>query len=212
MRYKHIIWDWNGTLFNDVRLCIDIINELLKKNDIATIELDKYKDVFTFPVSKYYEAIGFNKEDFGYLSIEFINEYERRKLECPIFKGAKELLKSNKESGISQYILSAYKDNTLLEIIEHFELGEFFTKISGHSDIYATCKIDRGREQIKSIESEKSEILLIGDTYHDYEVASDIGIDSILLSHGHNSEKILCTTGRPIVRDFEELYSMLNSL
>ncbi len=26
--YEHIIWDWNGTLLNDVDLCVAIVNNL----------------------------------------------------------------------------------------------------------------------------------------------------------------------------------------
>ncbi len=40
-KYKHIIWDWNGTLFNDVELCHSIINGILKRNKIAEITLTR---------------------------------------------------------------------------------------------------------------------------------------------------------------------------
>ena len=54
-KYKHIIWDWNGTLFDDVELCHNIINGLLIRNEIEEISLQRYKEIFDFPVKKYYQ-------------------------------------------------------------------------------------------------------------------------------------------------------------
>lgn len=46
---KHIIWDWNGTLFDDVDICVDNINWLLKKYNLPEITKEKYREIFTFP-------------------------------------------------------------------------------------------------------------------------------------------------------------------
>ena len=50
MHYKHIIWDYNGTLLNDVKLCVDVINDLLIKRDLPIMSIRKYKEMFDFPV------------------------------------------------------------------------------------------------------------------------------------------------------------------
>jgi phosphoglycolate phosphatase len=56
-----IIWDWNGTLLNDVKECLQIINKSLHKRNLPALNLPRYLEKFQFPVKKYYEAIGFNK-------------------------------------------------------------------------------------------------------------------------------------------------------
>ena len=50
MRYKHIIWDWNGTLLDDRWLCVEGINQALVKRDLNPITENKYRENFTFPV------------------------------------------------------------------------------------------------------------------------------------------------------------------
>ena len=62
MRYKLIIWDWNGTLIDDTWMCIEVINELLVKYSKQTLTLETYHKVFDFPVKTYYERIGFDFE------------------------------------------------------------------------------------------------------------------------------------------------------
>ncbi|RPI73068.1 MAG: HAD family hydrolase, partial [Ignavibacteriales bacterium] len=115
--YKHIIWDWNGTLLNDVGLCVEIINEVLNKRNITNLTLDKYRDIFTFPILNYYINAGFDftKYSFEEVGLEWMNEYERRKRECLLHTGAEEILNQLKEKNIGQSILSAYHKDTLLE-------------------------------------------------------------------------------------------------
>ena len=38
MKYTHILWDWNGTLLDDVMISIDCVNVLLKKMNKAEKE------------------------------------------------------------------------------------------------------------------------------------------------------------------------------
>ena len=77
--YKHIIWDWNGTLLDDAWLFVDIMNNVLKGRNMNTINLEKYRDIFGFPIENYYKRLGFDilKEPFEILGLEFIKEYKK---------------------------------------------------------------------------------------------------------------------------------------
>jgi len=57
LNYNHIIWDWNGTLFNDVELCAGVMNLLLTQESLPNISIQKYKEIFTFPVVEYYTEV-----------------------------------------------------------------------------------------------------------------------------------------------------------
>ena len=35
---KHMVWDWNGTLMNDVGLCLDITNQMLQRRGLAQVD------------------------------------------------------------------------------------------------------------------------------------------------------------------------------
>ena len=43
--YKHIIWDWNGTLLNDAWLFVEIMNGVLDNRNMDTITLEKYRKI-----------------------------------------------------------------------------------------------------------------------------------------------------------------------
>lgn len=197
-KYKHIIWDWNGTLFDDVFLCCDIMNALLSRRSMQQITLDTYRNVFTFPVKEYYKDVGHDVSDENWeiLSYEFINEYEARKNECTLFTDALIVLDYIRNLGLSQSVLSAYSQNTLEEMIDHFGLSKFFIRLIGLDNIYAESKMHNGRKWMQELGYPKGEVLLIGDTVHDCEVAHEIGADSILIAQGHQakSKLIVCTS------------------
>ena len=62
---------------------------------------------------------------------------------------------------------------------------------------------------INSIDAEKSEIILIGDTTHDCEVAREAGIKAIAVSHGHHSCERLQKCGFEVYKDLKEIEAFL---
>ena len=211
--YKHIIWDWNGTLLDDVGLCVDIVNGILLKKNLSSLSLDKYRNIFTFPIKDYYIRAGFDFTQYSFEEVgqEWMREYERRRTECVLHSHAKEILFLLKRKNINQSILSAYPHSTLIEIISFFNLNDFFTHIIGLNNIYATSKDDLGKELMKKIRNGKESILLVGDTEHDFEVSKEIGADCILIANGHQSKEKLLNCDAQVFDSIEEFGSMLNN-
>lgn len=208
-KYNHIIWDWNGTLFNDVELCTGIMNLLLTQESLPNISIQKYKEIFTFPVIEYYKIAGhsFEKTSFEVLGKQFMDEYEERKGKCDLYIGVKELLSDLQKRKIQQHLLSAYEQNSLNRILKHFSIDKYFRNIVGLDNIYAGGKAHLAKklEAMIRANGNSGNILLIGDTIHDYEVAREINSDCILLSHGHQDEERLLKYGIPVLKNFEEL-------
>lgn len=206
-KYKHVIWDWNGTLFNDVVLCADIMNNLMKKSDLGTITVEEYRNVFTFPVKEYYRKLGHDVCDDNWekISHDFINEYEERKFEQSLYPEVNSVLKIIDEMGISQSVLSAYSQHTLEDLVEHFGLSNYFIRLVGLDNIYAESKLENGIKWMEELNYSAGEVLLIGDTLHDCEVAHEIGADPILLSVGHQTREKLEKCNVPLIESLSEL-------
>ncbi len=204
MHYKHIIWDYNGTLLNDINLCVDVINDMLSSRKLPIMTVDKYRELFDFPVKDYYVKIGFDfeKESFEIVGTEFIVEYDKRQKSSELHTGVKELLAEIKKQGIKQSILSARKEEQLLEELNDFGIINCFQEVVGLNDHYAGGKTESGIKLISRLGISKDKILMIGDTKHDAEVAKEAGIDCILVSHGHHMREKLETCG---VKVFESL-------
>jgi phosphoglycolate phosphatase len=206
-KYRHVIWDWNGTLFNDVQLCVSIVNNLLNSKGLPPLSQSEYKNIFTFPVKDYYSAAGFDfsKYSFEDLGKIWMDEYEERKVSADIFKGASEVLSHLKYRGIGQSILSAYKHDTLLSIVKYFELLHYFDNVCGLDNIYASSKVNLGKALMTKLQLHEHEVVFIGDTLHDLEVAESIGADCILIANGHQSKEALSKSNVIVVDQVSDL-------
>ncbi len=211
MPCRHIIWDWNGTLWDDTWLCVEINNHMLQRRGLPPITIKTYRDKLCFPVDQYYCQLGFDYETNPYkiLAEEFIAEYERRRFECVLQDGARELIQALHSRNIPQAVLSAYQHDTLLQAVDYFELTPFFSDIIGLDDIYAAGKVENGKKYIAGLDIAPGEVLFIGDTLHDFEVAEAMGVNCALVANGHNSRSRLEVCGFPV---FDSLGGVQNDL
>lgn len=206
-----LFWDWNGTLLDDVRECLDIINVSLKKRELKELTIEDYLEMFEFPVKNYYEKIGFDftRESFEQAGQEYIDAYGKIMFDCALHKGAIQALEAAKSKGLNQFILSALNHSALEICVEKFGLVDFFTSIRGLSDSYAHSKIELGISLLDESGCDSSSAMMIGDTVHDYETASAMGIRCVLVASGHNSIARLEKCGVPVFKDLKEFSEAL---
>lgn len=205
--YTNVIWDWNGTLFNDVKWCFKILNTMLAKRGLRIIDnISEYKNIFCFPIIEYYIKAGFSfeKEPFDEIAKEFILLYHSKNSgNCSLYTGAEEVLKVISNKHISQVILSASEIGNLLSQVNCFNIKGYFNDILGISNIYANSKIEIGLDYIKR--NKAANAVLIGDTVHDYETAKAMGTDCILISAGHQSRESLLSCNVPVLNDITDV-------
>lgn len=205
-----IIWDWNGTLLNDVDICIDVINGLLVNRDQQPLIGERYREIFTFPVKDYYTEAGFDfsKEPFGKIAIEFMDGYFENLKRAKLFEGVEFVLNSFREMGFSQYMLSAMEHESLLNSVKEKGIFNYFKDLSGIQDHFAKSKIDMAKNFMQKLALEKDRCCLIGDTIHDFEVANELDVNCVLVANGHQSYKRLATTGCKVVTDIKAALAM----
>lgn len=205
---KHIFFDFNGTLINDVDLCLDLLNKLLKSQNKPFVDMERYKNIFTFPIKKYYEAAGidFNIESYESLAIKFIDEYQPKSLLCGLYPCVIETLKQLKAKGLKLYILSASEKNNLIEQCIHYDIAKYFDAILGIDNIEAKGKTDIAIEFVNNNHIKKDEAIFIGDTLHDYEVSKAMNIGCRLVSCGHQSKNVLKAAN---VKIYDDIYGLM---
>ena len=204
---KFIFWDWNGTLLDDAHTCLDTMNRMLSRRRMPLLDLSAYREVFGFPVAEYYQQIGFdfNVESFETLSVEFIDGYQHALPTAPLVSGTTSILDYYKKLGKENIIISAMKQDMLLQSVLDKQVDRYFTKIMGIDTIYAHSKSQMAIDFVKDHNIHPKDVVFIGDTLHDYEVACEIGCRCILVSHGHQSAHRLRKTGARVIGSLSEL-------
>lgn len=205
--YKTIIWDWNGTLLDDLELSLYSVNLLLEERNLPRLTTDRYKDIFGFPVINYYMAAGFDfdKEPFEVPAKQYVKLYGAGAPELKLFPDVTETLNFFKENNYQQIVLSAMKDDNLKMMIEHAGISHFFDGIFGIKDNYAREKVSLGIQVVEKLKLNPSECVMIGDTLHDAEVAEQCGFDCILFCGGHVSKQRLESKNTRIIDALSEL-------
>lgn len=206
-RYNCVIWDWNGTLFDDLDICINVMNRILRNRNLPLLNVKRYKEIFGFPVKHYYNQLGFNfiKEPFEKISTEYIKEYQKESLSAKLNKNCIPALEHIRNEGIKQVILSASQLENLEEQVRHFKIIDYFDMLLGLDHCHATSKVDIGKMWLEESGFDKEEVLLVGDTLHDYETACEIGCDCILLTSGHQSKERVSCLGVPVIESLLEV-------
>lgn len=204
---KYVIWDFNGTILDDLDLCIDLLNDMLSNQGKKKVSKKTYLDIFGFPIKDYYIKAGlnFDKQSFDELSVEFIKNYQPRSMFDELHEGVLETLSSLKNKGIKNIILSASQTDNLIEQTNHFGLSSYFDYIVGTDNIKGLGKIDAGLNLINSLKEEKTAFIYVGDTIHDYEVAKALGIDVVLYTKGHQSESRLKLKTEAIIHNISDI-------
>jgi phosphoglycolate phosphatase len=208
LAYSDIVWDWNGTLLDDAWLCREIMNDQLITRGLPALSLQRYGAIFGFPVKTYYERAGFDfsEEPFEIPAREFIEVYEARRHEASLRPGVHAVLARLRDAGLRQHLLSAYSHASLSTIVAAHGLTDTFTTVAGIPDVFAASKLERGLELATAIAGPARRALLIGDTDHDHEVATEMGADCVLIPAGHQSLARLQQCGVPVLDSLEALF------
>ena len=210
MKYKHIVWDWNGTLLDDLWLCIESINFVLESRGMPPVSKKSYKSIFTFPVIKYYECLGFDFSKEPFPIPGFLDYYRNYFKKCNLHQNVHKVLAKNRNNGLTQSILSAGKQDSLIEWIAHHKIDHYFDAIIGIEDDEAEGKTNAGLNWLSKVNISKEEILLIGDTTHDSEVAEQMGVQCVLVDIGHVSRERLLKTGHNVFESLQSLIKYIN--
>jgi phosphoglycolate phosphatase len=208
---RTVIWDWNGTLLDDVDCCVSNLNALRLRRRMAALDRDEYRRRFGFPVRAFYEEIGFDfvAEDFAALSRDFIAEYTSRGHEMQVAPGAREVLQRLGGRGVRHIVVSAMEARLLGDMLQGHGLTPLLAGHHGRPDHSAGSKVELGADAVRRMQLDPASMVVVGDTLHDLELAQAIGCRAVLYAGGHQTRERLAVAGAPVIDRLAELDSHL---
>ena len=175
----YLLWDWNGTLLDDTRACLDALNLLLARRRLPAIDLAYYRANFAFPARAFYAAVGvrLELEDWNSLAQEYHDAYGAQPKALNVeTRAALELARA---AGCRQAIISALREDLLAAAAARCGVTPYMEHVFGTDNLDGGSKLARARELLAAIRPRPSlptpPVVLIGDSLHDKEVADDLG-------------------------------------
>ncbi len=210
MKYTHLIWDFNGTIFNDVEAGIISVNKMLAERGLDVIpSVEHYRSIFDFPIEDYYRGLGFDfdAEPYEVLAPIWVALYNQNAENSQLCDGVIETMQKASELGVEQLVLSACELGMLNRYLNKLGARKYLGEVIGLDNIHARSKIAealewRGRNP-------DARALMIGDTTHDFETAKALGADCVLFAGGHQSREKLSVCGCPVVDTISEVFEYL---
>ncbi|HEX3761393.1 MAG TPA: HAD family hydrolase [Kofleriaceae bacterium] len=184
---QHVIFDWNGTLIDDCGLAVATVNSLRDECGMPRITREQYRRAFRFPIREFYRSIGFDVDGdaFPALMARYLERFNAQVDDCALHAGTLDLLAGLRTAGVKVHILSASHRDTLSTSLRAKGLAELFDHIAGLGDALATTKHQLGTELAARLGSPPADVVYVGDTDHDYEVACAQGWKFLFVDHGH---------------------------
>jgi len=211
---RTVIWDFNGTLLDDVEENLAVLNKMTEKRGLERVSKEKYLEYFSFPLIDVYRRFGFDFTAESYESVanEYIELYSGLAEGMGLSEGAREVLGYFKEQGCFQAIVSASPENMLIKQLKHLGIYEYFDSVNGMTDHYAYGKTEIAKAFMERCGIDRASAVYIGDTVHDAETASAMGVECILAAIGHCSFERLSNTGFPVIRSLKDVIIFLDGI
>ncbi|WP_030209874.1 HAD family hydrolase [Streptomyces bikiniensis] len=213
---KHLVWDWNGTLLDDIDAVIGATNAAFAELGLEPLTLERYRELYTVPVPKFYERLmGRLPTDAEWTRMDgvFHRHYWERAENCGLTAGAAELLAARQTSGFTQSLLSLAPHVDLVPLVRRHGIAERFLRMDGRPDTSTDGKSGHMVRHLAALEGIGVErVVVIGDAADDALAAAHVGAKAVLYTGGSHSRASLERVGVPVVDSLAEAVAVAEEL
>lgn len=208
---KHVIWDFNGTLLDDVALAVWCDNQVLAGMGLPAISLSTYQSEMRAPLADFYRGLGVDLARYPYeeINLAFLRLFDENVHRAPLRQGAVDAIQALRDAGLTQSIVSATYEPTLRVQAEGLGLSPWMLRVTGLLDRLSGHKKDRAGWHMAELSLTPEDVVLVGDTLGDAELATHLGCRCIMLAGGHTDIDRLDSTGYPLAQSMAEVASLL---
>lgn len=185
-RIRAVCWDWNGTLLDDVARCLQTMNGTLAAFGRPPLtDAAHYRALFRFPLREFYADAGILDDDYRAAVDHYLDLLARDDSAVLLHPGARETLALLRSRGIRQVLASATQAPLLAQQMDPHGLEDSFDEILSITDTHVASKRDVIAAWLQRSALDPREVLLIGDTNHDHEIAIELGTAFVHFAGGH---------------------------
>jgi phosphoglycolate phosphatase-like HAD superfamily hydrolase len=195
---KFIVWDWNGTLQDDLPISVECANINLSSLGKPPIDEHVYRELFEVPIERFYRKLGLTDEELSQsltpLQDSYFDNYDKLVASADFRPGAREILDFTSEHGIMHIILSNHLTDAITKDLHRLKKREHFREVLAwpsremqflhpKGDFLAAFMDNTGLRPENGI--------IVGDTPEEVFVARALGLVSVAISGGYNSVAVL---------------------
>jgi phosphoglycolate phosphatase-like HAD superfamily hydrolase len=201
---RHIIWDWNGTLLDDLEVVVHAVDATVRRLGGPRVTVAAYRANYTRPVKVLYERLTgrpIADSEWASIDVEFHEVYNDGLAHLEFGDAGRQVLSTVAERGWTQSLLSMYAHEDLVGVIDRFGLGPHFTHVQGLVGPPGGRKaehLERHLTRLAGDGIDPGATVMIGDTPDDAHAAIEHGIQVVLYDGGSHHRDHLEEVGVPV--------------
>jgi phosphoglycolate phosphatase-like HAD superfamily hydrolase len=205
----HLVWDWNGTLLDDLTLVVAATNASLASVGGPSVTADEHRRDFRRPISAYYAHVlgrPLTDEEFAKLDRAFHAAYRLGLAGTGLAADARDALAA--WTG-TQSLLSMFFHDELLTLVATHGLRERLSRVDGlRAMVGGGFKAPHLRAHLDALGLDGPECVLIGDSVDDAHAAESVGAAIVLYAGGFTHPRTLAETGLPVATTLVEAVTL----
>ena len=213
MARDHLVWDWNGTLLDDLTLVVTSTNAAFAAIGGPEVDAESHRRQFRRPIAEYYgEVLGrlVDKEEFERLDDVFHEAYRVGLTTCSLAADATVAIKAWDGS---QSLLSMWFHDELVPAVETYGLAGVFTRVDGlRTEIGGHLKAGHLAEHLAELGLTGEQVVMIGDSLDDAAAADSVGGRVVLYTGGFTHPERLRSSGYPVADTLVEAVEIARTL
>ncbi|MEW2635009.1 HAD family hydrolase [Streptomyces sp. NPDC048389] len=207
--HAHLVWDWNGTLLDDISAVIEATNAAFAEIGLEPITLERYRELYCVPIPRFYERLmGRLPSDAEWTVMDetFHRHYVRHRIGCGLTEGVEELLREWQLAGRSQSLLSMYGHDQLVPVVRGYGIERRFIRVDGRTGPSGGPKALHMERHLGALAASvvPERTVVIGDAVDDALAAAHVGARAVLFTGGSHSRASLESVGVPVVDTLAE--------
>lgn len=205
----HIVWDWNGTLFDDRDAILEATNEVFASYGLPPMGLEGYRAVYSRPIWASYERIlgrPLADGEWERLDAAFHDAYHRLMEECRLAADAEHTIAAMADGGHTQSVLSMWRHDRLTVTVRRLGLGRAFQRVDGlRPEEAGGEKAEFMVRHLAALGHRATDVLMVGDSVDDALAAHHVGARAVLYTGGLQTREALDRLGVPVVERLADI-------
>ncbi|MDR0432995.1 MAG: HAD family hydrolase [Bifidobacteriaceae bacterium] len=206
----HVVWDWNGTLLDDVDLVVQCASAVAARFGVSDLDRDKWRAIARRPMRATYDHLAgrpLTTDEWRSVQHDWMELYAAGFERAGLAPGAIETLNTIRDRGWTQSVVSTTPVDLLTDQIAARGVDGFFVGVAGtHPSAGAGGGRPKSailRSHLAAIAVPAAKVVVIGDNPDDAAAAVHVGARTVLVATGDTSFSRLAATGHPVAPTLE---------
>ena len=211
--YDAVIFDWDGTLMDSTNVIVTSIQ--LACADLGLPVPDRQRASWVIGLSiesaLYHVAPDLHADDLSHFVDRYKHHFFKSDLQMPLFEGVTAMLDDLREQRVKLGVATGKGRHGLDRVLATSRLEGYFDMTRCADESHGKPHPGMLHDIMGQLGLEPENVLMVGDTTHDVQMAHNAGVDSIAVSYGaHDIATLESANPTVLVHSVSEMHDWLS--